>query len=71
MEAPDGWCVERGIPKGDVLPIEQVWAFAVEWYSRRADAAWAKWSVREAAELFRRHNLMGPIWSLSDDAERF
>jgi hypothetical protein len=67
----DGWCRSKGIPKGDVRPIEQVWTFAAEWYGRHADADWTKWSTREAAELFRRHRLTGPIWTLSDDAERF
>ncbi len=67
----DDWCASRGIPKGDVRPVEQVWAFAAEWYARHADADWSKWSVREAAEMFRRHGLTGPIWTLSEDSERF
>lgn len=49
-----GWCASRGIPKGDVRLIEQVWAFATEWYARHADADWNKWSVQEAAEIFMR-----------------
>lgn len=67
----DDWCTRRGIPKGDVRPIEQVWTFAAEWYGRHADANWAKWSMQEAAEMFGRHNLTGPIWSLSGEADRF
>ena len=54
-----------------MLPVEQVWAFAAEWYARHADANWTKWSAREAAEIFRRHNLTGPIWSLPNDTGRF
>lgn len=67
----DDWCASRGIPKGDVRPIEQIWTFATEWYARHADADWTKWSVREAAEMFRCHGLTGPIWTLSDESERF
>lgn len=67
----DDWCALRGIPKGDVRPIEQIWTFAAEWYARHADADWEKWSVREAAEMFKRHGLTGPIWTLSEDSERF
>lgn len=67
----DGWCVARGIPKGDVRPIEQVAAFAAEWYGHHADAHWTKWSRREAAEIFSRHNLTGPTWTLSDEEARF
>lgn len=67
----DDWCASRGIPKGDVRPIEQIWTFAAEWYARHADADWKKWSVREAAEIFQRHGLTGPIWMLSEESARF
>ncbi|MGN6185995.1 MAG: alkylmercury lyase family protein [Thermoanaerobaculia bacterium] len=67
----DEWCRVRGIPKGDVRPIEQVWTFAREWYGRHADADWTKWSMREAAEIFRRHNLTGATWTLGNESERF
>ncbi|UXI65879.1 alkylmercury lyase family protein [Tahibacter amnicola] len=67
----DHWCATRGIPKGDVRPIEQIWRFAAEWYSRHADADWKKWSVSEATDLFRRHGLDGPVWTLPDQSGRF
>jgi len=65
------WCAERGIPIGDIRPIEQVWAFASEWYARHADPDWKKWSVDEAAEIFKRHGLAGPIWDLPNNDGRF
>lgn len=65
------WCATRGIVKGDVRPLEQVWRFATEWYGRHADADWTKWSTGEAAEIFARHGLSGPTWALDDDAGRF
>lgn len=65
------WCASRGIPKGDVRPLEQVWAFATEWYARHADTNWNKWTVQEAAEIFKNHGLTGPIWELSAASERF
>ena len=67
----DAWCATRGIAKGDVRPLEQVWHFAREWYGRHASPTWTKWSLPEATALFRRHQLTGPIWSLEDGAERF
>lgn len=67
----DDWCATRGILKGDVRPIEQIWTFAAEWYGRHADADWIKWSMREATEIFSRHNLTGPIWTLSTETGRF
>jgi hypothetical protein len=67
----DEWCASRGIPKGDVRPIQQIWDFASEWYARHADANWKKWSAAEALEIFQRHGLSGHIWTLPADAERF
>ncbi|HRO53294.1 MAG TPA: alkylmercury lyase family protein [Alicycliphilus sp.] len=67
----DEWCATRGILKGDVRPIEQIWEFSRQWYARHADADWTKWTVHEAIEIFARHHLSGPTWALADQAERF
>lgn len=67
----DAWCAARGIPKGDVRPIAQIWAFATEWYARHADVDWQKWTGREASGIFQRHGLTGPIWKLAEATERF
>ena len=65
------WCASRGIPKGDVRPIEQIGNFAAEWYARHADPNWTKWSVAEAAAMFHRHGLTGPVWAMPVEAGRF
>lgn len=67
----DAWCAERGVPKGDVVPIQQVWHFAKEWYGRHADADWTKWSLKEACDIFARHSLTSATWSLASDGGRF
>ncbi len=67
----DKWCATRGIAKGDVRPIAQVWRFAAEWYARHADPNWTKWSAQQAAAIFSRHGLTGPIWTLPSEAARF
>lgn len=67
----EAWCMERGVPVGDVRPVEQIWAFASDWYSRHADLDWVKWTVQEAAEIFTRHGLSGPIWALPQAVGRF
>lgn len=69
--AVEDWCLERGIPKGSVVPVEQVMRFAAAWYAHHADPGWTKWSAVEAADLFERHALRGPIWSLAAEAGRF
>lgn len=67
----DEWCATRGIPKGDVRPIKQIWDFAGEWYGRHADADWTKWSIREAAEIFAHHQLNGPTWAIEEEEGHF
>lgn len=67
----DEWCSKHGKTKGDVQPVQTVWAFAREWYGKHADPDWVKPSAREAAEMFDRHGLTGPIWSLPEAEDRF
>ena len=67
----DDWCARRGWAKGDVRSIEQVWAFAREWYGRHRDPDWVKWTAEEASDMFARHGLTGPIWELPASGKRF
>lgn len=67
----DDWCTLRSLPRGDVRPIQQIWDFASEWYSRHANRDWKKWSVAEAVEIFNRHHLTHPVWQIADNGERF
>ena len=65
------WCSTRGIPKGDVKPINLIWDFAAEWYGTHADVNWKKWSLQDAIDIFRRHGLTGSTWSLGGHGDRF
>ena len=67
----DAWCATRGIAKGDVRPLEQIWNFSRQWYGRHADADWTKWMVREAISIFARHHLDGPVWTMAEVGARF
>jgi len=67
----DDWCTVRSLPRGDARPIQQIWNFASEWYSRHADRNWEKWSIAEAIEIFRRHHLTHPVWQIANDGGRF
>ena len=53
-----------GIPMGAVAPIAQVMDLGREWYARHADPDWRKWTVREAAEIFRKVGLVGDFWEI-------
>jgi hypothetical protein len=67
----DGWCRRHGAPRGDVRPIGQIWEFAREWYGRHLEVDWRKWTQAEAAAIFRRHGLTGPVWDLEAVSGRF
>lgn len=70
-EDVDAWCAAHCKPKGDVRPIEQIWRFAAEWYGRHLDESWRKWTSEEAAAIFARQGLNGPIWEIPVTKGRF
>ncbi|MDJ0923648.1 MAG: alkylmercury lyase family protein [Acidimicrobiia bacterium] len=70
-ESVAAWAAHHGKPVGDIRPIAQIWEFAREWYGRHLDSDWRKWTTEEAAAMFARHGLDGPIWSLESGSERF
>jgi hypothetical protein len=66
-----GWCERHRLPRGEVVPAEQVLALAARWYGRHLDPDWVKWSVREAQAIFEEVGLTGPFWRLGDVDGRF
>lgn len=69
--AVKAWCDRHGKQLGDVRPVAQIWHFACEWYGRHLDVDWRKWTTAEAAAIFERHGLDGPIWALPSSGGRF
>lgn len=67
----DEWCAKHGKQKGDVRPVGQIWEFAKDWYGKHSDPNWEKHTAAQAAELFSRHGLDGPIWRLPEEDGRF
>ena len=65
------WCDRHNIEKGDVQPLWKIWEFAKEWYGNHLSRDWKKWTNEEAAQIFQRHDLKGPIWDLPLTASRF
>ena len=70
-DAVGAWCDRFGKQPGDVRPVEQIWQFAREWYGRHLDTDWRKWTVGEAAAMFAKHGLDGPVWTLQSQDARF
>ena len=65
------WVKRHNIPKGDVQPIENIWALSKEWYGSHLSPEWAKWTMQEAKAMFARYNLTGETWQLETSGERF
>jgi hypothetical protein len=65
------WCRRSRIPRGDVRPLDRVLELAKVWYGRHLDPDWTKWSATQAAALFRRFGLDGPVWQIAEAADRF
>jgi len=67
----DEWTRRHDISKGDVQPIENVWAFSKEWYGNHLNPEWTKWTMEEAKEIFSKYKLTGDTWQLETSAKRF
>ena len=63
-DAVDDWCRRHALPKGAVLSLPQLWDFARDWYGGYLTEPWRKRSAAEAEDVFRRHGLSGPFWTL-------
>ena len=65
------WSKRHNIPKGDIQPISNIWAFSREWYGNHLKPEWTKWTNQEAKEMFEKYNLSGPTWELETSGKRF
>jgi hypothetical protein len=59
----DHWCQAHALPRGAVMTLPQLRAFASDWYGGYVDRPWRKRSASEVSRLFARHGLTGPFWS--------
>ena len=65
------WSKRHNIPKGDVQPISNVWAFSREWYGNHLNLEWTKWTMQEAKAMFAKYNLTAATWELETSGKRF
>lgn len=60
----EAWCVRHGLPRGEVLALDQLADLACRWYGGHARPDWRKWTMAEAAAIFRDAGLTGGFWQL-------
>ena len=59
----DAWCMRTGEPRGEIVPLSQVWRLAREWYGDRMIADFRGRTSEEAIAVFARAGLTSAFWS--------
>lgn len=70
-EQVEFWSKKHNISRGDVQPIEKIWAFAQKWYGNHLNPNWEKWTVAEAKAIFEAFDLVHAVWELDTSEDRF
>lgn len=60
----DEWCKHHNKPKGEVLPIDQVWALAQIWYGNYLDTDFKRKTKEIAENMFEQVGLTSEFWKL-------
>jgi Alkylmercury lyase len=60
----DPWCARHALPRGAVMTLPALWAFASDWYGAYVDSPWRKRTPDEVRALFTRHGLVGQFWAI-------
>ncbi len=60
----DRWLELRGLERGAVFSLEQLWSLADAWYGDRLAADWRRRTGAEAEALFAELGLSGDFWRL-------
>jgi len=58
------WCAATGEPRGEALPLAQVWELAQAWYGDRMDPDFRGRTAEQAAGIFARAGLISAFWSV-------
>ena len=61
----DAWCDRHALPRGAIVPLSSMWAFATDWYGDYLRKPWLKRSTDEAEALFLKHGFTGKFWQIS------
>ena len=70
-EQVNNWCSRHNIPKGDIQPIDKIWAFSKKWYGNHLNPEWTKWTASEARQIFKDFELTHSVWDLEATGKRF
>jgi hypothetical protein len=60
----DRWCRRRGVAKGAVFSLPQLWELARRWYDDRLEHDWRRKTVAERQRILEEVGLVGPFWQI-------
>ena len=58
------WCDANGLPRGDVLSLEQVWRLSQAWYGDRLSPAFRGRTIDDVMQIFDSVGLTSTFWKL-------
>ena len=58
------WCRAAGMPRGETLTLDQVWALSQRWYADRLSPTYGGRSAEQMERIFQEIGLVGPFWRL-------
>jgi hypothetical protein len=64
-EHVDRWSQRRGLARGAMLSLDQLWGLARIWYADRMTADWRRRTPQEAEQVFAGLGLTGDFWRLA------
>lgn len=64
----DAWCAATGEPRGDTVPLAQVWALAQAWYGNRMHPDFRGRSAAQARAVFASVGLTSDFWQADGSA---
>jgi hypothetical protein len=66
-EQVNGWCAARGVSRGPLVTLDQLWKLSVAWYSSRLMPDARRPGPEEMRQIFARIGLDGPFWDPQAD----
>ncbi len=64
-EGVDAWCAATGEPRGETVPLAQVWELARAWYGDRLAPDFRGRTAEQAEQIFQSVGLTSTFWRAS------
>lgn len=61
-EEIDRWYAATGEPRGEAIPLHQVWELSKVWYGNRMSPDFRGRTAGQVAEVFRKAGLTSDFW---------